>query len=305
MTPDISIGKLVVNQTRSRSTALWWIRDDGIIKVSSIKDATDSVIHELKSRGIRIPPDMPTIIFVMDVLGWIGVETQGDYIAVKIYKNKVSRSAYASLQLFLKHNNYRTYAITILYPGNTRNLEYSNGSADLLLQEVADNLIPQVMPPAIIEAKKRVANTLMQANTYGRRGAGCIILAKTTNRILLPFRSDEVPSGNCWGTWGGSLEENEHPVAGAKRELEEESGYSGPMNLKLLYVYRSPNSSFSYFNYLAEVQDEFTPTLNWETAKADWFEYDNWPKPQHIGLSQLLTDDYSLTAIENAIRRTS
>jgi hypothetical protein len=50
--------------------------------------------------------------------------------------------------------------------------------------------------------------------------------------------------------------------------------------------------SFRYYNFLAIVDEEFTPQLNWETKEFTWTELDNFPEPLHFGLKWLLSQDY-------------
>lgn len=124
---------------------------------------------------------------------------------------------------------------------------------------------------------------------WGKQGAGCIILAKNTKRILLPLRSNAVEQPNTWGTWGGAIDSNEDPQEAAKREVKEEAGYDG--NVKMIPLSIFQKNTFKYYNFLAIVEDEFQPNLNWETQSYDWFDFENWPHPLHFGLVWLLQRD--------------
>lgn len=89
--------------------------------------------------------------------------------------------------------------------------------------------------------------------------------------------------------WGGAIDPGEDPAEAAKREIKEEIGYRGFDILMVpMYVFKDQKSGFQYHNFLAVVDDEFTPNLNWETEKFQWVEYGNWPSPLHFGLKAML-----------------
>ena len=133
---------------------------------------------------------------------------------------------------------------------------------------------------------------------HGSAGAGVIILARSTGRLLMPKRSEEVLEPNTWGVWGGAIDEGEDPKKAARREVAEECGYTGPMELYPIYVYKHAASGFKYFNFLGVVEDEFTPQLNWETSQADWFDLRKLPTPLHFGIKAVLRDSKALNIIQ-------
>jgi len=128
--------------------------------------------------------------------------------------------------------------------------------------------------------------TLGKTGFWGKQGAGSLVVAKKTGRYLLPLRSQHVEQPGTWGVWGGAIDSGEVPVEAARRELTEEAGYRGPIEMVPLVVFES--GTFRYHNFLAVVEDEFEPTLNWETEKAQWFALDDFPQPLHYGLQYLL-----------------
>lgn len=131
---------------------------------------------------------------------------------------------------------------------------------------------------------------------WGKQGAGCIIIAADTGRILMPLRSRAVLEPGTWGTWGGAIDSNESPANAARREVQEEAGYHGHFELEPLYVFKS--GTFRYYNYLAIVDNEFEPRLDWETEKAEWFTLDQLPRPLHFGIAGVLKDPASIAAIK-------
>ena len=123
-----------------------------------------------------------------------------------------------------------------------------------------------------------------------RTGAGSIILSKSTKRILLTKRSVHLPQAGKWSSWGGWINSGEDPLEGALRELVEETGFSGQILEKhSLLVYQKYN--FQYHNFLLLVEDEFYPTIDWETEEYAWFELDKFPDPLHFGLRRLMEED--------------
>lgn len=130
---------------------------------------------------------------------------------------------------------------------------------------------------------------LDQTGFWGRKGAGCIIVADSTKKILIPKRSALVLEPNTWGVFGGAIDPDENERQAVVREIKEETGKDiDPENLEVLYVYKDIESGFKYTTYVTVVPNEFIPVLNWESAGAVWFEFGNWPSPLHYGLEEIL-----------------
>lgn len=142
---------------------------------------------------------------------------------------------------------------------------------------------------------------LAKTGFYGRQGAGCIILAHSTGRILLAKRSRAVEQPGTWGGWGGAIDGDENPLDAVKREVREEAGYTGPVDVRPLLVFRK--GTFAYHNFLVVVEDEFRPMLNWETEGYRWCDYGNWPSPLHFGLESLFSDADSVATITHELER--
>lgn len=140
-------------------------------------------------------------------------------------------------------------------------------------------------------------DSLEKTGFWGRRGAGCIFVALKSKRILLAHRSQSVESPNTWGTFGGALDGNESFVEGMKREIAEETGYRGRFELEPLFLFKH-TSGFQYQNFMAIVNNEFTPHLDWENRGFKWVEFGDWPKPLHHGMKDLLDDKRSIEKIK-------
>lgn len=137
-----------------------------------------------------------------------------------------------------------------------------------------------------------LSNVLLSERTesdqeyYGTTGAGVLVYSKKTKRFLLGLRSSEVAEPGTWGVFGGSVKKNETSRIAAKRELQEETGYKGPIAFHFLYLFE--DGEFSFHNYLGVVDDEFEPHEHWEHDNYVWVEYGNWPEPLHFGTQALL-----------------
>ncbi|MDP2206058.1 MAG: NUDIX hydrolase [Alphaproteobacteria bacterium] len=134
---------------------------------------------------------------------------------------------------------------------------------------------------------------------FGREGAGVLILARDTGRILAVKRSDNVQQSRTWGIPGGKIEGGEKPEQAAAREVSEEVGYKGKdFDLLPLTQFKTVDGHFRFNNFLAIVDEEFTPTLDHETEAFKWVNgLDDWPDNPHFGIQFLGEDQHSLEAI--------
>jgi len=148
------------------------------------------------------------------------------------------------------------------------------------------------------------AKTLRETGFWGKAGAGCVPFARKTGRFLMVLRSRHVEQPNTWGTFGGAIDPDgeTNPAKHAERELREESEYSGPVN-KMVPLVVFQKDSFRYYNFLAVVPDEFQPVLNWESSKAKWVDFGNWPSPLHFGLKFLLDDNDSINTMRQYVNK--
>lgn len=123
---------------------------------------------------------------------------------------------------------------------------------------------------------------------WGEFGAGVLPKARSTGRFMIGLRSQDVLEPGTWGVFGGRVEEGENPRVAAEREFREETGYTGKIELVPSYVYTS--GGFVYQNYIGLVDEEFVPTLNWESNDYRWISPDELKKlrRKHFGLRMLL-----------------
>jgi 8-oxo-dGTP pyrophosphatase MutT (NUDIX family)/GNAT superfamily N-acetyltransferase len=138
------------------------------------------------------------------------------------------------------------------------------------------------------EADNEHALAMDRTGYWGKEGAGALILCTSTGRLLMPLRSENVQEPGTWGTWGGAVDRGLSPEESVRKEIKEEALYMGDLTLVPLSVYQAPDADFRYHNFLALVEEEFIPHLNWETELAEWCELDDLPKPLHFGVEALL-----------------
>lgn len=143
------------------------------------------------------------------------------------------------------------------------------------------------------------SKALQNTGFWGSKGAGCIFLAKDTGKLLISHRSEAVQEPNTFGTWGGAIDSKEDPVEALKREIHEETGFTGNVEVEPLYVFKK--GDFAYYNYLVIVDHEFKPKLDWENQGYIWCTLDTLPSPLHFGLAGLLRDTHSLEIIKKTI----
>lgn len=139
---------------------------------------------------------------------------------------------------------------------------------------------------------------------WGKKGAGCIFLAKDTTKIGIALRSRFVQEPNTWGTVGGAIDPDENVVTAIKREAKEELGYNGELKLLPLYTFKH-YSGFVYENYLAVVPREFVAKLDWENQDFGWFDFNHLPDENkwHKGLKTLLTNHSALAKLKREIQK--
>lgn len=132
--------------------------------------------------------------------------------------------------------------------------------------------------------------TLKDTGFWGKQGAGGLFLAKSTGRLMFAQRSNHVQEPLTWGTWGGAMDQHESPKEAALREMFEETKFRGEAELFPMHVFKDAPSGFTYYNYIAVIEDEFTPRLDWENAGFKWVDYGKWPTPLHPGAKILLRE---------------
>lgn len=153
------------------------------------------------------------------------------------------------------------------------------------------------MPPKYDPGDDDHYDALDKTGFFGQQGAGCLVMAQKTGRMMLVLRSSDVLEPGTWGNIGGAHHGNEQPVKATERELFEETGYAGPVHMIPLFVFRK--GTFTYRNFLALVPDEFEPELGWEADDHVWVDIGDWPEPLHFGPMAVFNDAASMATIEH------
>ena len=131
-------------------------------------------------------------------------------------------------------------------------------------------------------------------------GAGVLIICQKTGRILLGMRSKYSDNPNMWCNFGGGVDPElgeceADVIKTARREMHEESGYTGRVDLIPSFVYETPAKTFKFYNFIGLVGEEFEPKLSWETSDARWFSLDELKKIDrkdfHFGLKLQFEND--------------
>jgi 8-oxo-dGTP pyrophosphatase MutT (NUDIX family) len=118
------------------------------------------------------------------------------------------------------------------------------------------------------------------------QAAGCVLRAADTGRWCLQQRSNTVSDPGVWSTWGGGREPGESLEQCVRRELAEESGYRGPIELQPLA------RNAKYATFIGIVPQEFEPRPCDEWKDYCWVELGRWPSPMHPGVAAALENVY-------------
>ena len=159
--------------------------------------------------------------------------------------------------------------------------------------------------PSLREGKDDDAHfdALDKTGFFGAQGSGCVIMARDTKRFLIAHRSKAVEQPNSWGGWGGAIDSGEDPAEAVKREVQEETGYTGTVTIEPMYVFKK--DTFRYYNFLVIVDKEFKPRLDWENQGFRWCKYGDWPQPLHFGLQALFKDPKSVNTMKKYLTSTN
>jgi len=123
----------------------------------------------------------------------------------------------------------------------------------------------------------------MRAHEFTDQGAaGIVLYAEDTGRYCLQQRSNEINDPGLWAAWGGGREPGETLEQCARRELAEESGYTGPIKLKRI------GENARYVTFLGTIPHEFEPVPCDEWQDYCWVEAGDWPGPMHPGTAAAL-----------------
>jgi 8-oxo-dGTP pyrophosphatase MutT (NUDIX family) len=162
--------------------------------------------------------------------------------------------------------------------------------------------------PRYIEFVTEANKSWQEKGEYYKAGAGILPICEATGRMLLFLRTPKAGDEDSgrWATAGGMMDENELKMnvdVGSRecalREFKEETGQKDPFDrLMASYVYKSPDGSFNYYNFVGLVPEEFEPKLNEEHSEYKWFSLGDLklvPRELfHFGLKLLFANDQKM-----------
>ena len=121
-------------------------------------------------------------------------------------------------------------------------------------------------------------------------GIGVVVLVKNDDKILLGKRLSKVGFGQ-WGLPSGKLTPGESMVAGAKRELLEETGLTVD-DLEFINItndIRNQNDHWIHLVFLAKGIHGQPKVMEPDKCEVwEWFSTDKLPKPLFYGHTKLL-----------------
>lgn len=125
-------------------------------------------------------------------------------------------------------------------------------------------------------------------NEDPREGAGILLINKNTKEMLFLFRND-FDEENTWCTPGGGVDVGETPYEAAMREMYEEAlipKEKYKMKKEPIFI-NKVSDDFTFYNFMAECDENIEPMLNFEHSEFGWFKYNDLPEPLHPGLKKM------------------
>ena len=150
------------------------------------------------------------------------------------------------------------------------------------------NRVQHLLIASVVPAEAPYSQRMLTAGRDTGKAAGAVLFCPATGRCLWVKRSNTGDAPNVWCCLGGGIEQGETIMEGFRRELQEEGGINERFPTTPFHKFTSPDGSFSYYNMVSIVDQEFDPVLNGEHTDFVWSE--SIPTPAHPELEKALRD---------------
>jgi GDP-mannose pyrophosphatase NudK len=128
---------------------------------------------------------------------------------------------------------------------------------------LSDNFFPLKKIEYEIENKQGSVEEMSREVYFSSNGATVLLYNRASNKVVLtkqfrlPAFMNNHPTGMMIEACAGIVEDNEDPVAGVIREIEEETGYKVETVNKIFSLYSTPGSVAEMIHYFVA---EYEPT---------------------------------------------
>lgn len=147
----------------------FWITDAGVaVDADTQGGFHEMVLASLAEREISLPAGMEAVDFAMHHMGWIRLVRSQGYIKAQCWHQRVSRSAYAALVDWLSFQRNLTDFELVVFRYEEEGhpsiaARHSAHDFRVLLGNVKAQLVPNLMPPAVLADIKRRVSYYLQS----------------------------------------------------------------------------------------------------------------------------------------------
>jgi 8-oxo-dGTP pyrophosphatase MutT (NUDIX family) len=142
---------------------------------------------------------------------------------------------------------------------------------------------------------KKVGEEFVAADAVNGNAAGVLFVANDGDVLLMRRSADEKNYGGWWGLPGGKAEDGEEPIAAARRETLEETGFDCEDRLFKAFDSVVTPGKMAFHTYTCGVDEKFTPKMeDGEHTGAAWFSLDGLPATTHPGVVRAIKDRLSI-----------
>jgi 8-oxo-dGTP pyrophosphatase MutT (NUDIX family) len=142
---------------------------------------------------------------------------------------------------------------------------------------------------------KKVGEEFVGADATNGNAAGVIFVAPDGDILLMRRSADEKNYGGWWGLPGGKAEAGEEPLAAARREVKEETGFDCSKGLLKIFDSVVTPNKMAFHTYASGVDEKFAPKMaDGEHQGYAWFSLDGLPAKTHPSIVRALKERLDL-----------